>query len=99
MVGSVKQNFVQAAAIKDFATFGALRKMLFFFGRKLFVFLTCHRVWLASIRSGAVRYFAWLGVCGGTNYLEHFVRLRKHRHVTAFELIGGRAHALCQGPL
>ena len=39
VVGMVEQYFVQASPIKDFAAFGALRKMLLFFGRKLFVFV------------------------------------------------------------
>lgn len=42
MVGGVKQNFVQAAAIEDFATFGAPREVLFFFRRKRFVIVEGH---------------------------------------------------------
>jgi len=34
-------------------------------------------------------------VCGGADYVEHKVGLRKHGDVTALELMGGRFHALC----
>jgi hypothetical protein len=44
MVGMVEQDFVQAAPIKDFAAFRALREVLFFFGRRLFVFVEHHCV-------------------------------------------------------
>jgi hypothetical protein len=43
VVGGVEQDFVQAAPIKDFATFCTPREVLFFFGRELFVFVECHR--------------------------------------------------------
>ena len=42
MVGVVKQHFVQASPIEDFATFSAPREVLFFFGWKLFVFVERH---------------------------------------------------------
>lgn len=41
MVG-MEQHFVQASPIKYLATFCAHRKVLFFFGRQLFVFVECH---------------------------------------------------------
>jgi hypothetical protein len=37
MVGMVKQHFVQASPIKDFAAFRAFREVLFVLGRQLFV--------------------------------------------------------------
>jgi hypothetical protein len=99
MVGVVEQHFIQASPIKDFATLATLGEVLLLFWRQLVVFLTCHRVGAHVYPTRGRWLHAWLGVCGGTNYLEHFVRLRKHRHVAAVELIGGRAHALCHGPL
>jgi hypothetical protein len=44
----MEQHFVQASPIKYFATSHALRKVLLFFGWKLFVFLSCHYVALDS---------------------------------------------------
>jgi hypothetical protein len=41
MVG-MEQHFIQASPIKHFATFGALCEVLFFVGRKLFVFVESH---------------------------------------------------------
>jgi hypothetical protein len=38
----MEQDFVQVSPIKCLATFCAHRKVLFFFGRKLFVFVSCH---------------------------------------------------------
>jgi hypothetical protein len=43
MVGVMEQDFIQASPIKDFPTLRAPREMLFFFRRKLFVFVSCHR--------------------------------------------------------
>jgi hypothetical protein len=42
VVGGVEQHFVQASPIKYLATYCAHRKVLFFLGRKLFVFVECH---------------------------------------------------------
>jgi hypothetical protein len=42
MPGVVEKYFVKASPIKDFAAFCALRKVLFFFGWELFVFVGCH---------------------------------------------------------
>jgi hypothetical protein len=42
MVRMMEQHFIQASPIKDFAAFCALRKVLFFFGWQLFVFVGCH---------------------------------------------------------
>jgi hypothetical protein len=41
MVG-MEQHFVQASPIKYFPAFFALREVLLFFGRQLFVFVGCH---------------------------------------------------------
>jgi hypothetical protein len=40
MIGMVKQHFVQASSIKHFVTSHALCEVLFFFGRKLFLFVS-----------------------------------------------------------
>jgi hypothetical protein len=42
LVVGMEQRFVQASPIKYFATSGALREVLLFFGRKLSVFVECH---------------------------------------------------------
>jgi hypothetical protein len=42
MVGVMEQHFIQTSPIKDFAAFCARREVLFFFGRKLLVFVGAH---------------------------------------------------------
>lgn len=42
MIGMVEEDFVQASAMKDFATFCAPREVLFFVGRLIFVLVRFH---------------------------------------------------------
>ncbi len=47
-----------------------------------------------SVEQSAARSIAWLGVCGGTDDIEHQVGMREHRDMAAFHLTDRGTHTL-----